>query len=210
MWDLIVSVTDHCLSFYFGSFHTAKQRQRQRTDNHKRPIIIAFQKYSNIDRFLDAAYILKGSSYSVTRDYPKEKVAFRQRLMPIFKSERQNRNNKVSIEYPARLVVNGHVIKDEFPDWYQVLEYDRYTLACGDYSPPTDRPQHSEPLLQPPVSQSSSQGVSSGRAGAKALSPVRSYAHAASSVVQQQQPKVRPLKVTASHGSNTICTSSSG
>ena len=117
--------------------------------------------------------MLKGSGYSVTRDYPKETVAARQRLMLIFKSERQNRNNKVSIEYPARLVVNGRVIKDEFPDWHQVLEYDRYKLASGDYSPPTDRPQHSERVLQWPVSQSSSQGVSSGTGGAKALSPVR-------------------------------------
>ena len=209
MWNELGIDSDDLLidRFYrLGSFHKAKQR----TDNPIRPIIIAFQEYRNIDRILDAAYMLKGSGYSVTKDYPKEIVAARQRLTPIFKSERQNRNNKVSIEYPARLVVNRRVIKDEFPDWYQVLEYDRYKLASGDYSTPTDRPQCSKRVVQPPVNQSSSQSVSSGTGGAKALSPIRSYAHVASSVVQQQQPQVQLLSVTASHGSKTTSTSSSG
>ena len=46
--------------------------------------------------------------------------------------ERQNRNNKVSIVYPAKLVVNGRVIADELPDWYSVLSQDRFKLANGE------------------------------------------------------------------------------
>ena len=178
-----------------GSLHKAKQRQR--TDNPRRPIIIAFSDYSNIERILGTVYMLKGTGYSVTKDYPKEIVAARQRLMPLFKSERQNRNNKVSIEYPARLVVNGRVIADEFPDWYQVLEHDRYKLACGDYSPQIDRPQQNDHLVPPRHIRPSNHDVYSGTSnvGDRPGSPVRTYAHVASSVNQQQsngQP-INPL-----------------
>lgn len=76
-----------------GSFHKAKQRQR--TDTPTRPVIVAFQEYHYIERILDASYMLKGSGFSVTKDYPKEIVAARQRLLPLFKAERQNRSNKV-------------------------------------------------------------------------------------------------------------------
>ena len=102
-----------------GSLYKAKQRQN--TDNPKRPIIIAFQDYNSTVKILDAAYMLRGSSFSVTRDYPREIVAARQRLMPRYRTERQN-GHKVSIEYPAKLVVNGRIVADEFPDWYQILE----------------------------------------------------------------------------------------
>lgn len=49
--------------------------------------------------------------------------------MSQFIKEKQNRNNKVSIEYPARLTVNGRTVLDEFPDWYSVLQQDRYQLS---------------------------------------------------------------------------------
>ena len=35
----------------------------------------------------------------------------------------------VSIKYPAKLVVNGKTVADQFPDWYSVLQQDRYQLA---------------------------------------------------------------------------------
>ena len=68
-----------------GSLHKAKQRQR--TGNPKRPIIIAFSDYSNIERILGTVYMLKGTGYSVTKDYPKEIVAARQRLIGKTKSK---------------------------------------------------------------------------------------------------------------------------
>lgn len=67
---------------------------------------------------MNAGYMLRTTGYSVSRDHPKEILSARHRLLPQFKTERQNRNNKVSIEYPAKLVINGRVIADEFPDWY--------------------------------------------------------------------------------------------
>lgn len=78
---------------------------------------------------MNSAYMLRGTKFSVTRDFPMEIVNARRNLMAQFIKEKQNRNNKVSIEYPARLRVNGRTVLDEFPDWYSVLQQDRYQLA---------------------------------------------------------------------------------
>ena len=110
-----------------GSLHKAKLK----SEIPRRPIIVAFYEYQHTEKILDAAYMLRGTIFSVSRDYPKEIVSVRQRLMPQFKAERQNKNNKVSLEYPAKLVVNGRVVADEFPDWFSVLGQNRYKLANG-------------------------------------------------------------------------------
>ena len=89
-------------------------------------------EYRHTEIVLNASYMLRNTSFSVSRDYPKELVSARQRLIPQFKMERQNRNNKVSIVYPAKLVLNGRVIADELPDWYSVLSQDRFKLANGE------------------------------------------------------------------------------
>lgn len=184
LWDELGIDSDDLLINRFhrlGSLYKAKTRQS--TDTPRRPVIIAFQDHRDIERILQAAYMLKGSRFSISRDFPKEIVAARQRLMPRYRAERINRNNKVSIEYPAKLVVNGRVVADEFPDWFQVLGYDRYQLACGNYSTPQARPQHSSQT----VVQSSSQGVPRGADSVGPQTPVRSYAQVVSSVAQQQQ-----------------------
>ena len=194
LWqELCIDSNDLLIDRYhrLGSFDKAKQRQR--TDTPCRPIIIAFSEYRYIERILDAAYMLKGTGYSVTKDYPKEIVAARQRLLPMFKAERQNSNNRVSLEYPARLVVNGRCIKDEFPDWFQVLEYDRYNLARGDYSMPKDRPRQNQ-TVQPPV-YSGLHYVSPGSGSAITTTqpPVRPMSQPIAQQQQQtQQPCTRP------------------
>ena len=110
-----------------GSLHHA----RLKSDPPKRPTIAAFCEYRHTNVVLDAAYMLRTTDYSVSRDYPKEILSARKRLMPQFKAERQNKRNKVSVEYPAKLVVNGRVIADEFPDWHYMLSQDTYKLANG-------------------------------------------------------------------------------
>ena len=73
--------------------------------------------------------MLRGTIFSVSVVHPKEIVAARRSLMPHFKAERENRNNKISIEYPATLIVTGKVIADDLADWYPVLECDRCHLS---------------------------------------------------------------------------------
>lgn len=178
-----------------GSFHKAKQRQR--TDNPRRPIIIAFEDYKSTETVLSAAYMLKGSNFSVTRDYPKEIVTARQRLMPKLKLERQNKNNRVSLEYPARLLINGRVVADEFPDWYSVLEHDRYQMANGTSISAMGRPQRVNSQSPAP---SGRQVETRGRENVERSRPVLSYSQVVSSGTSGTQPNNTTISNTPPPG----------
>ena len=102
--------------------------------------------------------------------------------MPRYRIEGQN-GHKVSIEYRAKFVVNGRIVADEFPDWYQTLEYDRYQLACGNYPSP-NRPQNSSGAQ---TSKSTSQGDYRGTITSRPVKPPVSYAQVVDCAAQQQQ-----------------------
>lgn len=92
----------------------------------RRPIIVAFKDYSVTEMIMKAAKCLKGSRYRVERDFPNEIAEARQRLWPKFKEEREKHpRSRVTIAYPAKLIRNGRVIYDEFPDWFNVLRESR-------------------------------------------------------------------------------------
>ena len=112
-----------------GSLQKARQKTTDPNEPLRRPVIVAFNDTRSVDRVLDNAHMLRGSGFSVTRDFPLEIVKARRALMPQFIKERQNRQNKVSIEYPAKLTVNGKTVCDAFPDWFTVLQQDRYEAA---------------------------------------------------------------------------------
>lgn len=87
-----------------------------------RPIIACFRDYQDLETIIANAYKLKDTDISVHRDYPKEIVNARSELWPMYKSEKQNNPRaKVSIGFPAKLIVNGSVIANKFPDWYDIL-----------------------------------------------------------------------------------------
>lgn len=87
-----------------------------------RPIIAAFRDYPDTEEIMSNARKLKGTLLRVNRDYPSEIVEARRALYPMYKEYRdQNKYNKVSIQYPAKLVVNGAVIRDMFPDWSEIM-----------------------------------------------------------------------------------------
>lgn len=127
LWDEMGLDMDN---FYVESAHRLGSlfKARQRSQTPKRPIIVTFSQFSSIDIILDTAYMLKGTNFAVTRDYPKEIVTARRNLMPQYKEQRQFRGNKVTIEFPAKLVVNGKTIADGFPDWYSVIQMDRCAI----------------------------------------------------------------------------------
>ena len=121
------------------------QRRGQiwRTEAHSRatpkprPIIVCFRDYQDIEKILANVHLLKNSNIGIHRDYPKEIVDARSELWPLFKSEReQNPRAKVSIGFPAKVIVNGKVISNKFPDWYQVLRGSGYNT---NQVAPTDR-----------------------------------------------------------------------
>ena len=166
----------------------SKAKQRNGLDNPKRPVIIAFHDYKSTEKILSSAYMLRGSGYSVTRDYPKEIVSARQRLMPRFRTERLN-GQKVSIEYPARLVVNGRTVADEFPEWYQILEYDRFQLSSGNFSHPNSTQRAREPRTTQSISHGHTQETVT-----NTYPPVRAYSH----VTVTSEPVRQPV-TTASY-----------
>ena len=79
-----------------------------------RPIIVAFRDYYDTELILQAVDQLKGSKYSVCRDYPKEITEARNKIWPHYRKARENSANKASIRYPARLIVNGVTTHEMF------------------------------------------------------------------------------------------------
>ena len=116
--------------FYVERIHRLGSLRRARaiSQTPRRPIIVAFGQYRNTNTILETAYMLRGSDFSVSRDLPKEILNARKNLMPKYKQQKQNRGNKVTLEYPAKLIVNGQVIADGFPDWHRYMQTDRYDM----------------------------------------------------------------------------------
>ena len=108
---------------------------------HKPRLIIAgFRDYKARDEVLGNAKKLKGKPFSVNQDFPSEIRAARGRLWPIYSDARAQGRNAF-IAYPARLIIDGAVFRDEFPDW-------RYWLGSdfGNTRPnQPDRPVHNAP-----------------------------------------------------------------
>ena len=97
--------------------------------NKTRPIIVAFQDYSQVERIIKSAHMLRDSQFSVSRDYPLEITRARRTLWPDYKQYKtSNPSAKVAIVYPAKLLVNGNVVQDLFPEWDTLLSGSRIDL----------------------------------------------------------------------------------
>ena len=71
---------------------------------------MAFRDYRDTELIMGNTRKLAGTLLSVNRDYPAEIVEARRSLYPMYKDWRdQNRYNKVSIQYPAKLIVNDRL-----------------------------------------------------------------------------------------------------
>lgn len=91
-----------------------------------RPIIANFIDRKDTECILEHAYKLKGTEYGINRDYPNEIVAARSRLWPKYKElKAKYRKSAVFIGYPAKLIVNKRVVRDEFPDWNEIIRQSR-------------------------------------------------------------------------------------
>jgi hypothetical protein len=123
----------------------------------KRPIIANFRDYGNVELIMSRVSKLKyaQTGISIDYDFPKEIQEARSRLWPKFKHYRaSNPRSKVVIVYPAKLIMDGHLIHDELPDWNHYLRRDRlqdieYICAQNGHS---NQHQTSEPIRQSKVS----------------------------------------------------------
>ena len=96
-----------------------------------RPIIVAFTFFSDTEDIISMARSLRGTQISISRDYPNEITNARKSLWPQFKSERANTSNRVSMVYPAKLLVNGVVVSDKFPEWDRIMRGSRISIEDG-------------------------------------------------------------------------------
>lgn len=94
-----------------------------------RPVIVAFSFYRDTEDIISSARSLKGTPYSINRDYPTEITNARKELWSKFKEARNVPYNRVSIGYPAKLIVNGTVTCDLFPDWDLILRGSRVPVT---------------------------------------------------------------------------------
>ena len=91
-----------------------------------RHIIVAFSTFRETELVLTNANKMKGTTYSVSRDYPPEITRARKHLWAEYKDLRtRNPFDKVSIVYPAKIVVNGRVVRDMFPHWNTIMQGSR-------------------------------------------------------------------------------------
>ena len=75
--------------------------------------------------------LLKDIEYSISRDYPLEITRARKTLWPDFKcANTQNPSAKVSIGYPAKIIVNGVVMLDLFPEWDNIIYGSRIDILA--------------------------------------------------------------------------------
>ena len=69
---------------------------------------------------------LKNSPHSVSRDYPLEITNARKLLWDELKQiKSQNPSAKVSVGYPAKLIMNNQICFDLFPEWDSVVRGSR-------------------------------------------------------------------------------------
>ena len=101
-------------------------RAKARYATTRRPIIVNFKDYSLTESIMESAKLLRGTMFRVEKDFPIEISEARRHLWPTFQAERAKYPNaRVVIAFPAKVVRNGRVVRDEFPDWNDMLRISR-------------------------------------------------------------------------------------
>ena len=91
-----------------------------------RPIIVAFSCYRHIESIMANVNRLRGTDFSVNRDLPAEITRARKILWPKLKQIRQdNPLSKAMIVFPAKIILDGRVVDDMFPEWENTLRGSR-------------------------------------------------------------------------------------
>ena len=91
-----------------------------------RPLIAALRDYQDVELILSNTGKLRGTRFGVNRDYPQEIINARK---PLLDEKRQLRskypNSNISIQYPAKLIKDGQIVKDMFPEWREIMRLSR-------------------------------------------------------------------------------------
>ncbi|KAH3853011.1 hypothetical protein DPMN_095534 [Dreissena polymorpha] len=80
----------------------------------------------DVNDIMDNAKLLRGTSFGISRDYPREISDARKQLWPEFKAARDKYGAKnVKMAFLAALVIHGETVKNAFPDWHSTLRCSR-------------------------------------------------------------------------------------
>ena len=91
----------------------------------KRPIIVAFRDYSSTELILNEAFQLRGTRFSIDKDYPAEIAKARRLLWNRYKQLKITSRETVKMVYPAKIIVGRKVVEDAFPGWNSILKSER-------------------------------------------------------------------------------------
>lgn len=106
--------------------HRLGRRKRRGQAFKHRPIIAAFRDTQDVELILSNAKRLKGTPYGINRDYPKEIADARRDLYKELKQiKRDEPEADVTLQYPAKLIVDGSVRTDRFPKWRETMKKSR-------------------------------------------------------------------------------------
>ncbi|MCG8034998.1 MAG: hypothetical protein JAZ03_22875, partial [Candidatus Thiodiazotropha taylori] len=95
-----------------------------------RPIIVAFSSYRHIETIMANVSKLRDTDFSVNRDFPTEITRARKVLWPKLKQLRQKfPSSQATLAYPAKIILDGRVVEDMFPEWDDTLRGSRIDAA---------------------------------------------------------------------------------
>ena len=126
--DMIQSFLNETLRIHKEVVIDRAHRLGRFNRNHSRPraIIVAFRDYADTTIIISKARLLRGTNYSINKDFPQEITTARKSIWGEYKDLR-NRfpDSRVSIVYPAKIVKDGKVVRDAFPNWSAIMTGDR-------------------------------------------------------------------------------------
>lgn len=126
-----------------------------------RPLIALFRDFQDVELILSNAGKLRGTSFGVNRDYPPEIIEARKPLLAEKKKLKAAKpDSMISIQYPAKLIQDGRLIKDMFPDWQTSIRRSRLgncpKVVTSENPPSNGRVRLSDMSINKPVFQSDS------------------------------------------------------
>ena len=91
-----------------------------------RTILVTFRDANDVETIMSNTRLLARTNYGISRDYPREIADARRELWGDYKQARSRFGPRnVKLRFPAALEVNGDVVRDLFPRWYETLRGSR-------------------------------------------------------------------------------------
>ena len=115
-------------------------RSFKRTIQH-RPLIIGLRDYQDCELILSNASKLRNSVFGISRDFPQEIVNARKILRREMKPLKERfPSSSISIQYPAKLIIDGRIHMDMFPKWGEIMKRNRLNFVTDGGSSSRDGP----------------------------------------------------------------------